>query len=78
MAGLREGERKTIHINRVSESLQKSDESPIQFYERLLKHAIYILPSILRPLKISKRSMSPLWGKPRGTLEKSYKNYKDL
>jgi hypothetical protein len=35
IAGLREGGRKAINMNRVSEILQKSDESPTQFYERL-------------------------------------------
>jgi hypothetical protein len=35
MAGLREGERKAIIMNKVSEILQNSDESPTQFYERL-------------------------------------------
>jgi hypothetical protein len=35
MAGLRKGERKAINMNKVSEMLEKSDESPAQFYERL-------------------------------------------
>jgi hypothetical protein len=35
MAGLREGGRKAINMNKVSEILQKPDESPAQFYERL-------------------------------------------
>jgi hypothetical protein len=43
-----------------------------------VKHIIYILPSILRPLKISERSMSPAWGKHRGTIKESYKNSIDL
>jgi hypothetical protein len=35
MVGLREGGRKVINMNKGSEILQKSDESPEQFYERL-------------------------------------------
>jgi hypothetical protein len=35
MAGLREEGRKAISMNKVSEILQKSDESPAQFYDRL-------------------------------------------
>jgi hypothetical protein len=55
MAGLKEGGRKAINMNKVTEILQKSDRSPAQFYERLCKkHTIYILPSVLRPLQISK------------------------
>jgi hypothetical protein len=35
MAGLREGGREAMNMNKVSEIFQKSDESPAQFYERL-------------------------------------------
>jgi hypothetical protein len=35
LRGLREGKRKTLNMNKVSEILQKSDENPTQFYERL-------------------------------------------
>jgi hypothetical protein len=35
MAGLREGGRKTINMNKDSKILQNSDESPAQSYERL-------------------------------------------
>jgi hypothetical protein len=35
MAGLREGGRKAINMNKDSEVLQKSYESPALFYERL-------------------------------------------
>jgi hypothetical protein len=34
MAGIRGGGRKAINMNKVSEILQKSEESPAQFYER--------------------------------------------
>jgi hypothetical protein len=33
-AGLREGGKKAMNMNKVKEILQKSDESPAQFYER--------------------------------------------
>jgi hypothetical protein len=35
MAGLRKGRKKAINMNKVSEILQKFDESSAQFYERL-------------------------------------------
>jgi hypothetical protein len=35
MAGLREGERKAINMNKVLEILQNSYESPAEFYDRL-------------------------------------------
>jgi hypothetical protein len=47
MAGLREGRRKAINMNKVSEILQKSDESPAQFYERL--YELYCLYSPFNP-----------------------------
>jgi hypothetical protein len=74
MAGLREGERKAINMNKVTEilqSLMKAQHSSMRDY---VKHTIYMRPSILRLLKISEWSMSPLWGQPRETLEESYKN----
>jgi hypothetical protein len=42
MLDLREGVRKAINMNKVSELLQKSDESQAQFYERLCEaHHLY-------------------------------------
>jgi hypothetical protein len=35
MTGLRDGGKKAINMNKVTEVLQRSDESPAQFYERL-------------------------------------------
>jgi hypothetical protein len=35
MAGLREGERKAINMNKVLKILQNSYESPAEFYDRL-------------------------------------------
>jgi glycine cleavage system protein P-like pyridoxal-binding family len=35
MAGLKQEGRKAINMNKITEILQKSDESPAQFYERL-------------------------------------------
>jgi hypothetical protein len=35
MAGVREGGTKVTNMNKVTETLQKSDGSPAQFYERL-------------------------------------------
>jgi hypothetical protein len=35
MTSLKEGGRKAINMNKVTEVLQKSDESPAQFYEKL-------------------------------------------
>jgi hypothetical protein len=46
MAGLREG-KKAINMNKVSEILQKSDEIPAQFFERLCK--AYHLSSPFNP-----------------------------
>jgi hypothetical protein len=37
MTSLKEGGRKAINMNKVTDNLKKSDESPAQFYERLHK-----------------------------------------
>jgi hypothetical protein len=49
---LREGGKKAINMNKVSEILQKSDESPAQFCERLCEGYHPYSPSILKPLKL--------------------------
>jgi hypothetical protein len=43
MAGQRKGGRKAINMNKILEVLQKLDESPAQFYERLCE-AYHLYP----------------------------------
>jgi hypothetical protein len=71
---LREGGKKAINMNKVSEILQKSDESPAQFYERLCEaHSLYSPFNPEAHEKSANDQCRLYGGSPKGHL-KSYKN----
>jgi hypothetical protein len=72
MAGLRKWGRKAINMNKVSEILQKSDESPAQFYERLCK--AYCLYSPFNPEAPKNQQMINVAFVRKVQREESYKN----
>jgi hypothetical protein len=70
MAGLREGGREAMNMNKVSEIFQKSDESPAQFYERPCEAYHLILPSILRLLKNQQMINVAFMGEAQGDIRR--------